>query len=159
MLMKFNSYWVSGFVDGEGTFYVGINKNSEMSVGYQVFPEFRIVQHKKDIQLLHGLKSFFSCGVVRKNHGDRYEFRVRSIENLYSVIIPFFEKHSLHTRKKFDFLKFRKVVRMMKDGKHLTKDGVIRIIEIARQMNRKDKPIAQKHQENLKLDKNIVRTS
>ena len=60
--------WVVGFVDGEGCFFVGINPHPEMTSGFQVLPEFTVVQHQRDIQLLHALKKFFGCGVVRSNH-------------------------------------------------------------------------------------------
>ena len=133
--MKLDAQWIVGFVDGEGCFHVGINKNSEMKIGIQILPEFTIVQHERDVQLLHALKSYFGCGVVRKNHGDRMCFRVRSVENLLTVIVPFFEKHILRTKKNLDFLKFRKVLRLMKEGKHLTTEGVEEIREIQNQMN------------------------
>ena len=71
--MTLSPDWVVGFVDGEGCFYIGINEHPEMSAGYQVLPEFRVVQHERDIQVLYGLKEFFKSGVVRKNHDDRYE--------------------------------------------------------------------------------------
>jgi hypothetical protein len=51
--------WIAGFTDGEGTFYVGINPHTEMTAGFQILPEFRVVQHERDIQLLYKLKSFF----------------------------------------------------------------------------------------------------
>ncbi len=137
--MLINPYWISGFTDGEGTFYVGINKNSTMNVGYQVLPEFRIVQHKKDIALLHSIKKFFTCGVVRVNHDDRFELRIRSIEHINQIIIPHFEKYPLITQKKFDFIKFKKIVNLINQGKHLEKNGLIKIIDISSQMNRKDK--------------------
>ena len=38
--------WVVGFVDGEGCFFVGINRHPEMTSGYQVLPEFTVVQHQ-----------------------------------------------------------------------------------------------------------------
>ena len=131
--------WVAGFTDGEGTFYVGINKNAEMTVGFQVLPEFCIVQHEKDIQLLYRLKKFFGCGVVRKNHDTRYELRVRKLEHLTEIIIPFFEKYPLHTQKKFDFFSFRKIILQIKRGNHLNKNGILKILDIAKTMNRKDK--------------------
>jgi hypothetical protein len=28
--------WIRGFIDGEGTFHVGINSNKTMRLGYQV---------------------------------------------------------------------------------------------------------------------------
>ena len=42
---RLDPHWVSGFVDGEGCFHVSINKFPKMSIGWQVLPEFRIVQH------------------------------------------------------------------------------------------------------------------
>ncbi len=143
--MNINPYWVSGFVDGEGTFYVGINKNPTMKTGYQVLPEFRIVQHKRDIQLLYKLKMFFSCGVVRVNHGDRYELRVRNFSCLREKIIPFFERYPLLTKKKFDFLKFRKILQLMDKGEHLTEEGIQHIFTLAEQMNTGRKDITRAH--------------
>ena len=137
--MNINPAWIAGFVDGEGTFYVGINKNDTMTIGYQVLPEFRIVQHKRDIQLLQALKKYFQAGVVRVNHDDRYELRIRSIKHLDEIIIPFFIKNELLTQKKFDFIKFKKIIDLMKENKHLEKDGLIKIIDLASLMNRQDK--------------------
>ena len=141
--MKLSQYWVTGFVDGEGTFYVGINKNDTMSIGYQVLPEFRIVQHKKDIKLLYALKNFFKAGVVRVNHNDRYELRIRSLDHINKIVIPFFSKYELVTQKKFDFIKFKKIINLMNQDKHLSIDGLKKIIEISCQMNRQEKMKAQ----------------
>ena len=130
---------------GKVLYYIGINRNKTMKTGYQVLPEFRIVQHKKDIKLLYKIKKFFSCGVVRVNHGDRYEIRIRNFDCLKEVIVPFFEKYKLHTQKKFDFLKFRRVILLMNRGEHLTDEGIKKIFKIASQMNTKNKVITKKH--------------
>ncbi len=137
--MIINPDWLAGFVDGEGTFYVGIYPNKEMKTGYQVLPEFRIVQHKRDIKLLYAIKKYFDFGVVRRNHDERYEYRVRDIRQIQDVIIPFFRKHTLNTQKKFDFVKFATIVRLMSEKEHLSKNGIVKIIDIASKMNRKDK--------------------
>ena len=147
--MRLDPNWVCGFVDGEGTFYIGINRHSEMTAGYQVLPEFRIVQHKRDIQLLHALKKFFGCGVVRQNHDDRYELRIRKLDTLTKIIVPFFKKYDLHTKKRLDFIKFSKIIRLMNEGKHLNKEGVKAIIQIAKQMNTGKKPKAEKIEQEL----------
>ncbi len=134
--MNLDAGWVTGFVDGEGCFHVAINPQPEMTVGYQVLPEFTVVQHERDIQVLHALKAFFGCGVVRTNHGNRMAYRVRGKEHLLQTIIPFFEQHPLKSRKHVDFLKFRDVLLMMEKGEHLTVEGLAKIREIAVQMNR-----------------------
>ena len=133
---KLQAQWVVGFVDGEGCFYVGINPHPEMSCQFQVLPEFTVVQHRRDVQLLHALKKFFGCGVVRQNHGDRMAYRVRGLDHLSERIVPFFEKHPLKSKKRIDFIKFRKVLQLMSRGTHLTADGIEEIRAIAAGMNR-----------------------
>ena len=122
--MKLDAQWIVGFVDGEGCFHIGINPNEEMSTGYQILPEFTVVQHERDVQVLHALKSFFGCGVVRKNNGDRMAYRVRGIEHLRQIILPFFIEHPLKTKKRLDYEMFRDIVNKMETGFHLTNEGV-----------------------------------
>ena len=158
--MSINPYWVSGFVDGEGTFYVGINKNDTMKLGFQVLPEFRIVQHKKDIQLLYELKKFFSVGVVRINHDTRYELRIRSLDHINKFVIPHFDKYPLLTQKKFDFIKFRKIVSLMNQNRHLSVEGLKDIIFISAKMNRQEKFKSLAHLDSLNSchEQDIVHT-
>ena len=114
---------------------VGINRHPEMTSGFQVLPEFTVVQHQRDIQLLHALKKFFGCGVVRTNHAERMAYRVRSLDHLNQRIIPFFEEHPLKSKKRVDFVKFRKVLQLMTKGEHLAIEGIEKIRAIAATMN------------------------
>lgn len=134
-----NPDWIAGFVDGEGCFHVGINKNEGVRFGYQILPELTVVQHKDDINLLYRIRSAMKCGVVRRNHGERFCWRVRDLKNLIELIIPFFEKHPLKSKKNIAFKKFARVVRLMQEGKHLTSEGFDEIQKIALEMNRKDR--------------------
>ena len=133
--MKLSPEWIVGFVDGEGCFHVSINRHDEMTMGYQVLPEFTVVQHESDVQILHALKAYFGCGVVRQNHGDRMCYRVRDQGHLREIILPFFEKHLLKTKKRMNFLKFRDVLKMMERGEHLTDQGLEQIRVMKSQMN------------------------
>ncbi len=134
--MQLEAQWITGFVDGEGCFHVGINPHPDMKVGYQVLPEFTVVQHERDVQILHALKAYFGCGVVRRNHGDRMAYRVRGKEHLLQRIIPFFEKHPLKSKKRVDFAKFRRILLRIEAGDHLTEEGIEEIRRIRSQMNR-----------------------
>lgn len=128
--------WIVGFIDGEGCFHIGISKHDELRFKRQILPELTVVQHQRDIVLLHRLRTTMGCGVVRRNHGDRYCWRVRNLNNLAQTIIPFFGKHPLKSKKAVQFHKFAKVVRLMQKGEHLTEDGFQRIVKIASDMNR-----------------------
>lgn len=139
--MRLEAQWIVGFVDGEGCFHISINKNDTMTLGFQVLPEFTVVQHEQDVKVLHALKAFFKCGVVRVNRKDktstRMAYRVRSVRHLLDIISPFFLEHQLKTQKHVEFRKFRTVLLMMDKGKHLTREGFEEIQGIANQMNRK----------------------
>ncbi|ADC89538.1 Homing endonuclease LAGLIDADG/HNH [Thermocrinis albus DSM 14484] len=132
--MELSPEWVVGFTDGEGCFHVSINKHPEMSVGYQVLPEFVIVQHERDIQVLYALKRFFGCGVVRRNNADRWCLRIRKLSCLEKVC-EFFSRHPLKTKKRVDFIRFCRIIRKMKENKHLTPEGLLEIVDIALLMN------------------------
>ena len=113
-----------------------------MTLGWQVLPEFRIVQHEKDESLLYKIKDYFGFGDVKINridhHGTRKEFRVRGLENL-NKIIKFFEENKLNTSKKKDFEIFSQVIILMNNKEHLTKQGLDKIANLISQMNRKPK--------------------
>ena len=136
---RLDSSWISGFTDGEGCFHISINKISGMSLGWQVLPEFRIVQHEKDEFVLYKIKEFFGFGDVKINrtdhHGTRKEFRARGIENL-NKIIEFFKKYPLQTSKRKDFEIFSEVIEMMNEKKHLTKEGLDNMAQLISKMNR-----------------------
>ena len=57
------------------------------------------------------------------------------MDHLKERIIPFFEQHSLKSKKRVDFAKFRKVLQLMTMGEHLKKAGVEKIRAIASTMN------------------------
>jgi hypothetical protein len=122
MTAKLNSQWIVGFVDGEGCFNLDVHVKKDMRWGLQMQPEFTVVQNEIDIQILHALKDYFKCGSVSVNrtdkHGTRYHYRVKSVKDLNEKIIPFFEKHSLKTKKKIEFITFRKICRLMNQGYH-----------------------------------------
>ena len=128
--MNLHPRWVVGFVDGDGCFHIGISKHASMKLGVQVLPEFVVTQHKRDVQVLYGLKAFFKCGVVRQETENIFCYRVRDRKCLETQIIPFFERHKLKTKKRIDFLKFRRVLKMMSEGLHLSTEGLeeIRIL-------------------------------
>ena len=62
-------------------------------------------------------------------------FAVYGRRDLETAVIPFFEQHPLHSTKREDFLKFRRVVLAMQQKQHRTDDGFRRIVELAFSMN------------------------
>lgn len=106
--MRLNPQWICGFVDGEGCFTVSITACRSMKVGFQVLPEFVVVPHERDLQILEGFVDYFNCGKVAPNHGDRKCYRVRALAELRDIIIPFFKENPLQTKKEKIFVCFVK---------------------------------------------------
>jgi hypothetical protein len=133
--------WVTGFVDGEGCFTVPIQRNSTSGTGWQVQPQFVVVQGVSGVSALEAVKDFFDCGLInenvrRDNHREPMSrYIVRRFSDLDSVIVPFFKQHQLLTAKRFDFEKFVEVIELMKARRHLDHDGLIEIARIVETMN------------------------
>ena len=133
--------WVVGFVDGEGCFTVPIFRNASTRIGWQVQPEFVVVQSAHSVSALEELQRYFGCGRVgvyarKDNHrGPMARWAVRSKRELTDRIVPFFEEHPLHTVKASEFASFVRVLRLMDAGRHLTVDGMAEIARIAERMN------------------------
>ena len=131
---EFCNYLV-GFVDGEGTFHVGIHKRNQLKTGWQVYCEFHVSQNHDKISILQDIKDVLGCGYIKPNHRNSndktYVLVVRNQRDLLSRVIPFFERYPFRSPKQKDFEKFAKVVRMIEKGKHLHKNGLVEITKIA----------------------------
>jgi len=129
-----NPYYVTGFTDGEGCFYVGVSYNPRYKTTYRVKAVFHIGVHIRDIALLEQIKLFFGVGTISKLGAESVQFRVSGFENL-KVIINHFDKYPLLTNKQSDYLLFKQVVNDMEQKRHLTVEGLNKIMSIKAVMN------------------------
>jgi len=137
---RLEPWYISGFVDGEGSFHIALYQDAKMKTGWKVIPEFHVSQRLTSRYVLDKLVKFFHCGYVKANHAANpkdvtYVYVVRDREDLRTKIIPFFTRYHLQTEKAKDFLLFAKIVELMRQGKHRTSDGIRRIISLAYTMN------------------------
>lgn len=133
--LSLNPDWVTGFVDAEGSFLVLIFRYENFQMGWAVKLRFIIHLHEKDSAILEAIKSFFNVGIVSKRGEDSVQYRVASLDDLTKVIIPQFENYPLITQKLADFILFKKAVELIMNKKHLTKEGLEKIISIKGNLN------------------------
>ena len=134
-----NPYYVTGFTDGEGCFFIDISPNSEYKIGYRVKATFNIGLHLRDVSLLEQIKLFFECGKISRMGTEGIQFRVSALEDL-KVIIDHFDKYPLLTNKQSDFLLFKQVVKLIEKKEHLTTQGLRKIVYIKAALNNKIMP-------------------
>lgn len=134
---KLNHYFISGFVDAEGSFYLGMSKDSKRSSGWSLIPGFAIKLHSKDLSLLTQIQSFFGVGAITlDNKRNIAQYRVSSISDLINNIFPHFDKYPLLTQKRGDYILFKSIIDLMRKKEHLTYEGLCKIVAIKSSMNK-----------------------
>jgi hypothetical protein len=111
---RLDSY-IAGYVDGEGSFSVSVQRNASCRVGFQLVPEFHVSQNGDRAQVLELIRRRLGCGYIKPNsRRDRaLVFVVRKREDLLDRVVPFFERNPLLSSKQADFDKFADIVRAL----------------------------------------------
>ena len=132
-------HYVAGFVDGEGSFHVAVQKNPSTRWKWQVIPEFHVSQNDGNQHVLELIRNILGCGYLKPNHRNSrdktYVLVVRDRTDLATKVVPFFWQYRLRTTKRADFERFARIVEMMEAGRHLSLDGLREILRIAFEMN------------------------
>jgi len=140
-----DDYFV-GFTEGEGMFYIGIVPSKETKTGWQVIYFFKVSQNPIGKEVLEAFKTLLDCGYIKHNSlNDKTDkslaFVVRDLPSLRDKVIPFFENKLIIKHQSFE--KFKQVVELVNNKKHLTSDGMKKIVEIAYSMNTQKRRVAK----------------
>ena len=127
--------YFSGFVDGEGCFYIGFSKRGDLPIKWQILTEFHVSQNPGSKNVLEFFQKRLGCGYLKPNHPKSNSDKtwilcVKDKRDLREKVIPFFDQHPLHTTKQRDYEIFKKVVRSIEKKRHLTKEGFRDIVEL-----------------------------
>jgi hypothetical protein len=124
--------YLSGYADGEGCFCISINKSRRHKFGWEIRPSFSVSQNRDRSKVLEIFKQSFGCGSIRPDRSDKtFKYEVRSIPDLVTSVIPHFERYPLLSSKQRDFELFKDICKMMIERKHLTKEGLQEILNLA----------------------------
>jgi hypothetical protein len=128
MIKSNDANYIVGFVDGEGSFNISFIKRNDYKYNIKLSPSFNISQ--KDREILEWIKSVFNCGTIRDRGDGVFYYEVQSIKSLKEIIIPFFNKYHLRTKKHTTFKIFSEIVNLIDKGKHLEKEGILEIYDL-----------------------------
>ena len=137
-MQKISDDYIVGFVEGEGMFYIGIVPSKETKSGWQVIYFFKVSQNPIGRSVLRQIKERLSCGYVKQNSktdqtDKSLAFVVRNLTDLDKKVLPFFRDKLIIKKKSFDT--FEKVLTLVKQGKHLEREGLKKILDLAYAMN------------------------
>ena len=131
--------YIAGYVDGEGSFHVAIQRNPSTRNGWQLVPEFHVSQSAERRQVLDLIAQRLDCGRIQPNHRGSKDttivFVVRERNDLLKKVIPFFEAQPLLSSKQQEFLTFARIVRAMVAKEHLSEEGFRKLADMAVSMN------------------------
>jgi len=144
--MPLNPWYISGLVEGEGCFCIGISKHKTKKLGFDARLMFEIEMIIDDKPLLTKLRKFLRCGQIYQLNYERYgwrphvKFAVKKFDDIQKRVIPFFLKYKLQGKKGKDFLLFCRAAKIFEKKGHLTFKGLNRLRQIQGKMNLRRKP-------------------
>jgi hypothetical protein len=126
--------FVSGFIDGEGSFSVTFVKDKSFKSNWQIKTSFSIGLHKKDLAFLENIRLFFGVGGISKKGTNGVQYYMNSPKDLL-IIENHLEKYPLLTQKQTDFILFKNIVELIRHKEHLTLEGLNEIVSYKAAMN------------------------
>ncbi|HKB40717.1 MAG TPA: LAGLIDADG family homing endonuclease [Gemmataceae bacterium] len=119
--------WLSGFVDGEGCFYLGQHCQHKAPVA-----ALQILLRADDLAVLQKIQSYWNCGVLkyrprpserssRPRSNPAWTYWAWSANYLQRIIVPHFIRFPLQAKKARDFEIWRQAVQLIFNAQQLGK--------------------------------------
>ena len=132
------SWFLAGFVEGEGSLCVSIKRHPTCRHGYYVDPGFFLYQHESGRAILELAQAIFGSGRVSRKSGNEHVlvYEISSAAILRERVIPFFERYVVpFTCKRETFMRFKEILEAMERKEHLRDDGLAEIVKKVYAMN------------------------
>nr|AKB93522.1 LAGLIDADG endonuclease [Fusarium graminearum] len=128
--------WFAGFTTGEGCFQIKSFK-SNTKLGKTIRLTFTITQHNRDKELMASLADLLGCGgIYSYKNNSAIDYKVSRINDLTEILIPIFDKYSVLGAKNLDYQDFKTAALLIKNGEHLTEEGMINLLKLKENMNK-----------------------
>jgi hypothetical protein len=127
-------YYLAGFTDGEGSFNISFRPRPDYQIPWKVSACFNVSQRDRVILAL--FKRYLKCGTIRSRPDGVLYYEVNNLHAIEENVIPFFERYGfLSAKKRRDFQRFKQIVSLMKNERHLTRGGIREILSLRNEMN------------------------
>ena len=127
--LSLNNSWFSGFVDAEGCFNVYVAKNNK-----EVRLRF-IVDQKEGALFFNDLKHILIHGSIYNRKNDNSRYAVSNLNSL-GIIINYFNKYTLRTKKSLAFVKWVDIYHCVLNKEHKSPEGIEKIKILSKLVNK-----------------------
>ncbi len=128
-----NPYWVSGFIDGDGSFTVYLEPNTS-------YANLRLIigLNQRESFLIQKILEFFGNKGRINFSSDKQVvyYTIGNIKDLSEKIIPHFDKYKLIGYKNIHYLIWKDIFNKVKSKAHLTEEGINQIKELRSKLNK-----------------------
>ena len=124
--------WVSGFTEGDGSFFVSISSKTN-----QVRVRYGIGLNNRETPLMLKIQKFFGgIGTFATNSERKVViYTISKARDLTSVILPHFDTHGLRGNKLYNYLIWKEILLLVNSKAHLTPEGLAQIKELRSKLN------------------------
>ena len=131
-----NPQWITGFVDGEGSFGLKVYKSEGYKFGWRFEPFFQIKLNLRDLKVLQRIQIHFGGVGKISFEKNSAKYVVRVMDELLRTVIPHFEMYPLLTKKFADFELFRQIVLILSAKGHRTEEGFLKVLSLRYNLNK-----------------------
>ena len=129
---KCTAGWFRGIVDADGCFSFSVSAG-------QCMPRFTLGMQRGESPLIKECQRLVRCGTLHTRKDGLETLQVASVAHMEQFLIPFFETRGsavlLRTIKRISFQKWRKIVRLITEKRHLDAAGMEKILKYKQGLN------------------------
>lgn len=142
--------WVTGFIEGEGSFSILFIKAKTNKFGYQIKPMFAIKLVDSELEVLEKIRQFFgNIGNIyfesnkygrqkgMKNANDAFSFRVSKLDEVRKITRILRKVNFVSKAKEKAFRNWDECIKIISKKEHLTKEGFLKIAKLRWKMNKR----------------------
>ena len=127
-------FFITGFVEGEGSFNVSLRKKSDYKVKWQIVLSFNVSQ--KDPSVLFIIKKELGCGIIKTRKDGLHSLDTTNSQEIVEKVIPYFIKYPLLSKSKINnFNIFCEISKLVERGEHRDLKGLEKILLLREKLN------------------------
>ncbi len=123
-------YWVSGFSEGDSSFFVSISKKTQY-----IRIIYSIGLHGRDLPLIYRIQRFFEGNGKIINYKNTVQYAIADINTRDKILIPHFDCYPLQGDKLNNYLIWKEICGLITTKSHLTEQGIEKITRLKAKLN------------------------